>query len=301
MSEYERTEGRRKRSHSGAIALMITLMIMITASVGLLFLPDGREETKGKKPSPAAATPTPQTGNTKGEELLAVVLSVDTQIKTITLYDVKAEQEQTMVYTGATVFSDSFDGQLSAAQLTPGMLLYCTVDMADNSVLRAREPDTHSDKESVWEKQNVDNLTVTDVENRISHGERNYQYTDGICVMSNGKRISLDSVLPMDRVTLRGEGPQIYEILVTKGHGYLSLANHEDFVGGTVLIGGGMEFQVTEEAKYLVKEGTYKVTVTHGEYTGTKSITVARDETAVFDVLEYGSEPGEGRNCRLYD
>ena len=137
----------------------------------------------------------------------------------------------------------------------------------------------------------MDKLEIFPEEHRITFDGQNYQYTDGLCVMSNGVQVELDTLLPIDRVSVRGSGSRLYEIVVTKGHGYISLANHEDFVNGTILIGTGTEHTITEDARYLVKEGTYKVTVTHGDYTGTETITVARDEDSVFDVFEYGSGP----------
>mgnify|MGYP006990144635 FL=1 len=67
-------------------------------------------------------------------------------------------------------------------------------------------------------------------------------------------QVELDTLLPIDRVSVRGSGSRLYEIVVTKGHGYISLANHDDFVNGTILIGTGTEHTITEDARYLVKE-----------------------------------------------
>jgi hypothetical protein len=110
--------------------------------------------------------------------------------------------------------------------------------------------------------------------------------------MSNGKQITLSDIQPtVDIVTVRGVGQVIYEIEVTKGHGYISLKNHEDFIGGTIVIGSTRVDSVYEDATYLVREGTYTVSVECGKYAGMEDVTVARDATAVFDVFEYGSGP----------
>ncbi|MGN0506248.1 MAG: PEGA domain-containing protein [Lachnospiraceae bacterium] len=291
MTEYERAGNRRKRSYTGAIAVMVTLMIVIIGSVALLFLPEGKNETR--KPAPTSAiTPTPIASiATEEDSLLAVVLAVDTEIKTLRLYDVKREEEVTVVYAGSSTFTDSFGKPMSAAQLPAGVLLKFTINAEDNRVVKAVEPRMLTGEDGIWEKKDVDKLEIVPGEHRITFGGQNYQYTDGLCVMSNGVPVELDTLLPIDRVSVRGSGSQIYEIIVTRGHGYLALSNHEDFVDGTITIGNSGEQTITEEAKYLVKEGTYKVTVTHGKYTGTETIAVARDETAVFDVFEYGSGP----------
>lgn len=289
--EYERTGNRRKRSHTGAIAVMLTLMVIIIGSVALLFLPEGGKETKGRKPTPSAS-PVPTAGAEKGNaHLLGVVLSVDTEIKTITLYDVEKEEERTLVYTGASSFTGSFGTPMAASQLAAGDLLDFEIQVEDSRIIRAGIPQMITATEGIWEKKDVDRLEIVPEEHRITFGGQNYQYTDGLCVMSNGVQVGLDTLLPIDRVSVRGSGTKLYEIVVTKGHGYLSLSNHEDFINGTILIGTGSEQTITEDARYLVKEGTYKVTVTHGTYTGTETITVERDSDSVFDVFQYGSGP----------
>ncbi len=289
--EHERAGSRRKRSHTGAIAVMLTLMIIIVGSVVFLFLPEGKKEAKGGKLTPSPS-PVLTIGAEKGNEhLLGVVLSVDAEIKTITLYDVEKEEERTFVYTGASSFTGSFGTPMAASQLTAGDLLDFELNSEDNRIIRANMPQMITATEGIWEKKDVDKLEIFPEEHRITFDGQNYQYTDGLCVMSNGVQVELDTLLPIDRVSVRGSGSRLYEIVVTKGHGYISLANHDDFVNGTILIGTGTEHTITEDARYLVKEGTYKVTVTHGDYTGTETITVARDEDSVFDVFQYGSGP----------
>lgn len=291
--EYERTGGRRKRSYAGAIAVMLTLMIVIIGSVVLLFLPESGKEAKGGRLTPSPS-PVPTMGAEKGNlHLFGVVLAVDTEIKTITLYDVEKEEKRTFTYTGASSFIGSFGTPMAASQLAAGELLDFEVNSEDNRIVRANIPQMITAAEGIWEKKDVDKLEIFPEEHRISFGGQNYQYTDGLCVMSNGVQVELGTLLPIDRVSVRGNGSKLYEIVVTKGHGYISLANHEDFVNGTILIGTGTEHTITEDARYLVKEGTYKVTVTHGGYTGTETITVARDSDSVFDVFQYGSGPIE--------
>lgn len=274
----------------GAIAVMLTLMIIIMGSVALLFLPKEGKEAKGRKPTPSASIPT--TGAEKGNEhLLGVVLAVDTEIKAVKLYDVEKEEERIFVYTGASSFTGSFGTPMAASQLAAGDLLDFEIYSEDSRIIRAAMPQMITATGGIWEKKDVDKLEIVPEEHRITFEGQNYQYTDGLCVMSNGVKVELDTLLPIDHVSVRGNGSKLYEIVVTKGHGYISLANHEDFIDGKILIGSGLEHTITEDARYLVKEGTYKVTVTHGTYTGTETITVARDGDSVFDVFQYGSGP----------
>jgi len=291
MTETEKN--RRKKRQNGAIAVMITLILLIILSTALLFLPE--EEPKKKKdvltPSvtpTVAELPIPET-----REVLAVVLDTDTEVKMFTVYNVEEETQQKLVYTGSSTFFDGYGIQLTATQLEKGGLYRFTIDTKEEwistaceAVDRREKPDTTD----VWEKTGVEYMTIAP--DKISFRGQNYRYQDGLCVMSNGKQISLsDLQTSVDVLTVRGRGQMIYEIVVTKGHGYITLENHEDFIGGVITIGSTRIDSIYEISSYLVREGTYKVKVEKGTYVGTEDITVARDATAVFDVFPYGSGP----------
>lgn len=283
----------KKKSQSGVIAVMVGFILLIIFSTVLLFLPE--EKPKKKNPAPiATVTPTGAIIPIPAEtETLAVVLEVDTEVKMITVYDVEAEETKRLVYTGATSFYDGYGIQLTAKQLKQGDMYRFHINTKEEWISNAYEAvDRRENPQStkVWEKTGVDYMTIT--QGKISFRGQNYRYNDGICIMSNGKQITLGDIQPtVDIVTVRGVGQVIYEIVVTKGHGYITLKNYEDFIGGIITIGSTRVDSVYEDAVYLVREGTYNVAVECGQYAGNEDITVARDATAVFDVFEYGSGP----------
>lgn len=292
MTEVRRN--RRKSNQNGMIAVMATLILLIILSTALLFLP---EEEPKKRNTGTVSTTTVPTGMVTPlptvEENIAVVLEVDTEVKMITVYNVEAEEQQKLVYTGATTFYNGYGIQQTASQLEKGSLYRFTIDTKEEWISTACEAVDRREKPEnteVWEKTGVDYMTIG--QNKISFRGQNYRYTEGLCVMSNGKQITLADIQPtMDIVTVRGVGQVIYEIVVTRGHGYITLKNHEDFIGGVIAIGSTRVDSIYEDSTYLVREGTYSVSVECGEYAGTEEVTVARDTTAVFDVFEYGSGP----------
>jgi len=285
---------KRKRSQGGAIALMGTLIVMILLSTALLFLPE--DKPKKKNPGSATATVTPDgtmAPVAEEEELLAVVLDIDPEVKMLTVYNVEEEEQQKLVYIGATTFYDGYGIQQTASQLEKGGLYRFTINTKEEWISTACEAVDRKEKPDnteVWEKTGVDYMTIE--KEMISFRGQNYRYGEALCVMSNGKKITLREIQPtVDVVTVRGVGQTIYEIVVTKGHGYITLKNHEDFVGGIISIGSTRVDSIYDNSNYLVREGTYSVTVENGEYAGTENITVARDATVEFDVFEYGSGP----------
>ena len=291
MTEIRRN--RRRRSHGGAIAVMGTLILLILLSTIILFLPEKETKKKQTEVTPTGVPTGTVTNVPEERSLLAVVLDVDTEVKMITVYDVTAEEEKRLVYTGASTFFDGYGIQLTAAQLVKGGLYRFNVNTKEEWITTGEEAVDRREKPKntdVWEKTGVDYMVITP--EMISFRDQNYRYSDKVCVMNNGKRMALDSLQPtVDIVTVRGVGQVIYEIVVTKGHGYITLKNHEDFIGGTIAIGSTRVDSVSQEAKYLVREGVYPVIVEHGNYTGKETITVSRDATSVFDVFQYGRGP----------
>ena len=284
---------RRKKSHGGMVAMMLAFIALILFSTVFLFLP---EEKPKKKTSTSTVTVTPTEAVVpvpEETETLAVVLEVDTEVKMITVYNVEDEEIERLVYAGATAFYDGYGVQLAASQLKPGDLYRFQINTKEDCISNAYEGVDRREKPQnteVWEKTGVDYMTITD--GKISFRGQNYRYYDGVCVMNNGKRITLEDIAPtVDIVTVRGVGQVIYEIVVTKGHGYITLANYEDFIGGVITIGSTRIDSVYEDAVYTVREGTYKVVAEHGKYVGKEDITVERDATTVFDLYEYGSGP----------
>lgn len=291
MTEMERN--KRKKGRNGTVIVMVTLILLMVLSTALLFLPE-EEPKKKKDPGTPTATPTaavlpvPETA-----EVLAVVLDIDTEVKMISVYNVEEEEQQKLVYTGSSAFYDGYGIQVTATQLEKGGLYRFTLNTKEEWISSAceavdrKEKPEHTD---VWEKTGVEYMTIAP--DKITFRGQNYRYNEGLCVMSNGRQISLEDLqTTVDVLTVRGRGQVIYEIVVTKGHGYITLENHEDFIGGAITIGSTRMDSIYELSSYLVREGTYTVKVEKGKYVGTEEITVARDATAVFDVFAYGSGP----------
>ena len=286
-------KARKKKKQNVSIIMTFVLMAFILGITAWLLVPE--EQPKKSNYAPTATPKTELQDIKTEEEVLAVVLEKDTELKMITVYNVMTEEEQKLVYTGATTFFDGYGVQMSAAQLPTGSLYQFTIDTKEEWISTAKEAVNRSEQKQaggVWEKTGVSYFTIE--EDKISFRNQNYRYSKQLCVMSNGKKISIEDIEPsVDIVTVRGLDQTIYEIVVTKGHGYISLSNHEDFVGGMITIGNTRTDSIKEENKYLVREGSYRVTVNHGEYAGTEELMVNRDETAIFDVFDYGSGPIE--------
>ena len=283
---------RRKQrgSGNGAVFFMGILAVLMIFSVVLLFLPVEEQKNPENKKTP---TPTTIQKERKLEEVYAVVLGMDKENRFLSVHMVETGEKKNLVYTGGTVFYDSYGTQVVAGQLEIGGLYCFTVDVEEEYITTGKAAIDRSEKrkeDGTWEKTGVDSISFSD--GKISLRNQNYRPADGLCVMNNGREITIADINPKtDILTVRGKESYVYEIVVTKGHGTIALENFEDFVGGTIVIGNTRIDSVTETGTYVVREGTYNVQVTNGEYSGTEQLTVKRDETTVFDLYEYGRGP----------
>ena len=102
--------------------------------------------------------------------------------------------------------------------------------------------------------------------------------------MSDGREIELMDLNETDILSVQGIGSTIYSIAVDKGHGYLKLANDEYFIGGWIEIGSSMIRPITEDMLLVVPEGKYDVLFTNKGNSGTKKVTIHRDEEVTVDI-----------------
>ncbi len=263
---------------AGALIIIITLLTLV--------IRNGRDTgpvtTVTPLPSPSAepsAAPDPIV-------IYGVVYSVDTDQKAITIYDVQAEEKRVLAYTGSSVFYNKFDALTTANTLSYGDLIMFTMN-EDATVIVSGSRD-----KEVWEINRAEITAVNRDKQTITVKGANYKYSEKLCILSNDRRIELvDLLIGMDKFTVRGKGTDVYELIVTTGHGEIALSNFQDFLGGTIDIGPAYSLTIDEKATYTVPEGEYIVTVTKDKYKGTEVLQVNRDKTTVFDVYEYGKGP----------
>lgn len=291
MGNQRRTGNGR---YSGAVAIMCTLIVLMMFSVIILFLPEqGSPGGSRLTPTAGLTTGADNPGEARNTVCTAVLLGHDKENKFLTVYDVTECQKKNLVYSGGSLFFDGYGVQVTAGQLEAGGLYLFTVDTKNEVIINGKEAVERTEKtdgNGIWEKIGVDSLTITS--DKISFRNQNYRYKEAVCVMSHGKQISLADInTKTDIVTVRGKGPEIYEIVVTKGHGTIALKNHEDFIGGTITIGSSKIDTVTEAGTYIIREGTYTVSAVNGRYSGTEQLVVGRDQVTEFDLFQYGRGP----------
>lgn len=277
---------RRDRSfHRIAVFVMAGFALVILIAM-IAIVRDIRHDRLAGGTNRQAVTEPEHVEHINTPDFFGIVLNVDKAEHEITVCNVENDETDVFFYDGVSKFYGRAGSQITAGVLSVGDILRFSVREADEKYIKTA---AWSDK--IWEKQKVDDLKIDDKEHKLMIRNVNYRYSDDMCIISNGQVVSMDSLLTdTDVYTVRGYDNTVCEIIVTTGHGTLSLLNYEKYLGGSVLIGPKYLFDIEDDATYVVREGTYMVTASFGRLEKAMSIEIPRDAVAYMDLKEYVPE-----------
>lgn len=219
------------------IILLSVLAVGIITITVILALKDGSgDKPKGGKQNPTAsvAPDAPQPGT------LMMLTGIDLDSSAIYAVELKSGEEHAYIFTGGSDIRTKSNRVISAAMLKKGNIARIQAD--DEGKIK-----TLIGSDEVWTYKNNSNLRIYPETGRIDMGSNTYRFGSAMKVLNDGEFVSVDS-LEMDgtdMVDIYGIDNFIYLIKVVSGHGYLTLTNNEDFLGGTIYYGIGKSADVT--------------------------------------------------------
>ena len=252
----------------------------------VMLLSGCKNEDSGKQEEP----PIIGTEDIKVEDTLYLITEHDTVEETLTLYNYKTGYEYEYNYTFSTVFKDKYGKLKTKSSFAPG------------KVVTMKEPDAQGDltelqlSDKVWEYEDVRRFSIDEAKGVFTIAEVNYSILEGVMVFSDGKEIGLGDVSQNDILSVVGVDKKILSVVVTTGHGALSLLNTELFEGSLMQLNNDRFYEVTKNMKLEIPEGTYTLTVANNGWGGSCEITVLRGETTQVDL---DSIKGEGKKSGL--
>lgn len=265
----------------------IPFFILIAMVALVISVITGEADTNGGHKKPSVTTTTnglsEQEQITYDRKILGVVKAIDTNKKSITLYNVDGNDELILYYNGATDVKDKYEKVITMSQLTVG-------EMVDAYYLLNNDVVAINISADAWEYKKVNNLVINSDKKMMSIADRNYQFNEDLIIASEDQLINLIDLSEKDELTLKGVGSKVYSIVVTKGHGYVRFSNYSDFIGGSLEIGTDNMISISKDMLVVVREGNYKLTMENEGLTGSKLIRVLRNEEIVVDMGEFRRE-----------
>lgn len=219
----------------------------------------------------------------------AVVAEIDMDEKTVTLKNMDKMRQYTLSYDGTTFFYDKYGKVISITQLQKG-------EIVDVTFFREKKRlNTLQISGEAWTHKYIDEYKLDEEKFQAEIGSAIYAYSEDTVVISDGKQGDLIDINPVDVLTFRGMGSDVYSIVVERGHGYVRLKNEEYFYGGWIEIGNKTIQKVSDGMMLTVPEGSHQVIISNKGTSGVKQIEVRKDMELELDVGDLkGEEPKYG-------
>lgn len=267
---------RRKRL--GIFFLAAVLCIWLTACAGPFRMISGNESGQ---PSADKDTDTGfvVTGPDSYDSAdTAILVGRDGEKNTATFLNLELGKRYTLSIDGTTGFYDKYGESVSFDQVEIG-------DIVDVTFLKSKKHLTTLQlSPAAWSYEDVERYEIHPVRGEISIGSDIYKLTSNTQYLSEGRSMDSMDLNASDVLSFQGIGSQILTVRVEKGHGYLRLANDENFVGGWIEIGQTQIRRITEDMLLLVPEGNYQVNISNKGGGGIKSVTINRNQETTLDI-----------------
>jgi hypothetical protein len=218
--------------------------------------------------------------------MLAVVRDIESEVRKITLFDIKRKETLCLFYTGASDITDKYGQVITAGQIPVGAIVDAGYQKKSEKLIKLQV------SQKAWDYVNVSNQSMDDHVKTMKLGAGKYQYTDEITVIDGDELVPVTNLAEQDMLTVRGVDKTIWSITITKGHGTVILEDYDDFMGGNITVGYEPVMQITEDMKITVREGKCKLTVDNNRYSAIKYINVLRNQETMVSLAGLGPDMG---------
>jgi hypothetical protein len=219
-----------------------------------------------------------------GDELLAIVMGIDTGVQQLTLLDVNTGETGMVSYNGGSNVTDKYGQPISISQVPIGTMVDAGYQKENGKLLSMQISDR------AWEYIGVKNLTIDRTSQIMQIADTKYKYNEEIVILDGGNRISVNDLAEQDELTLRGYEETVWSVTVTKGHGTIRLEDYEAFLGDNITVGYESMQQITEDMVIRVREGDFNLTVENDKFSATKNVTIYRNQESLVSLADLGPE-----------
>lgn len=214
----------------------------------------------------------------------AVVVTKDTKEKTITFYNLIMERNYTLSFDGTSKLADKYGTSMSMEQIKDG-------DIVDITFLKSKKLlNSLTLSNQSWTLNEVSKFEIAPEKKEIKIADNIYNYSDHILICTGQEDAQIMDINQCDRLNIQGIGHTIYSISIDKGHGYLRLKNDEYFLDGWIEVGQEIIRTISEDMLLVVPEGTYDVLISAQGISGTKKVTIKRNEETELDIGDLKGE-----------
>ena len=264
----------RKRSLHKTILYVMLCLISILCLAGCGLGKDGETESQQ----------TEIEGGKKDE--LFLIVDHDMQEETMSICSLESGLEYCYEYGFSTRFKDKYGSISPAVKFTEGRVVTIAPRDKDGYLTEVQLSD------QVWEYEKVRRFNVDEETGVFTIADTKYSIQHEVKVFSNGKEIGFSDISKDDILTVVGMDRKIVSVIVTTGHGILSLKNTELFENSFLQLNTNIFAMITPGLEMEVPEGEYTLKVANNGWGGSTKIEIQRGEITEIDL---DTLKGEGK------
>ena len=223
----------------------------------------------------------------------AAIRLVDTDNKRIKFRNHTTGKNYTLNYDNTSMMYDARGTVLSASLLEPGQIVDVTF------LKSSRHITTLNVSNEAWVIESTREHELVRGDGSAKIKDETYRIDNRTLVMADGQLANAEDILATDSVKVSGIGKDIYSVVVTSGHGYVSLSS--DTVEEQSLVGAWLELdnevihKISSNMLLSAPEGEYNLQILGNGANYQSEININRNEETVIDTSNVTVErPKEG-------
>ena len=224
------------------------------------------------------------------ETPMYLIMEHDPTESKLVLYSFENGLDYHYEYDFSTMFQNKYGGYAGVLEFVPGKIVTLEKGKVNGPLKKVQISD------KVWEYEKVKRYSIDEEKGIFKIADTKYSILDRFYVFSDGKRITTYELSEDDILTVIGQGKKILSVMVTTGHGTLSLTNTELFENSYLQLNNDIFAIITENMQMEVPEGSYTLKVANDGWGGTTEIEILRGETTEVDL---DTLKGEGKKKGL--
>ncbi|RKM58813.1 PEGA domain-containing protein [Butyrivibrio sp. CB08] len=223
----------------------------------------------------------------------AAIRDIDTVKKQIRFRNHKTGKNYTLSYDNTSMIYDIRGTALSAALLEVGQIVDVKFLKSSKHITSLNVSSEAWIVEDTREHELVRGNGTAKVKGEL------YKIDPKTLVMADGTVALAEDVLSTDRVTVSGIGKDIYSVVVTSGHGYVSLSSDtvEDhsLVGSWIELDNEVIYKISPNMLLSAPEGDYTLQILGNGANYTSEVNISRNQETVVDTSNVNiTKPKEG-------
>lgn len=207
-----------------------------------------------------------------------IIKSINKEISTITFYLSETNEIITLNYDEYIMIKNKFGKFVDVDSLQIGEIVDVSYFTDDYSISELNKTDC-------LEFKNLSNIEIE--QKNIKIDDDLYKISKNTIVIDNGELISIDEIKKTDLFTIRIIGSDIYSIVRTKSHGYLTFTNANYFYGGKLYIDNLTEYDFNKNLRLTLREGSYEIKLKKGDDEYIEKISILKNKEECLDLSDY--------------